>query len=90
MNRRFKVYCETSYWSYLTGRSTADEKIARWQCITQQWQQQEYPLCDLFVSDYVVQEARLCNIEQVALRMAARDGVPKLAANPDAVVPIAE
>ena len=27
--KRLKVYCETTFWSYLTGRQTTDEKIAR-------------------------------------------------------------
>ena len=26
---KLKVYCETTFWSYLAGRQTADEKIAR-------------------------------------------------------------
>ena len=26
---KLKVYCETTFWSYLVGRQTADEKIAR-------------------------------------------------------------
>ena len=26
--KRLQVYCETSFWSYLTGRPTKDEKVA--------------------------------------------------------------
>ena len=87
---KLKVYCETSFWSYLVGGPTADEKIARWQCLTQKWHQQEMPLCDVFVSDYVIQEARLGDPAHAAKRMEALRGVPKLAAVPEAIVPIAE
>ena len=27
--KKLKVYCETTFWSYLVGRQTTDEKIAR-------------------------------------------------------------
>ena len=88
--KRLRVYCETSFWSYLVGSPTVDEKIARWQCLTRKWQQQEMPLCDVFVSDYVLQEARLGDADHAAMRMDMLRDVPKLAAVPDAIVPIAE
>jgi hypothetical protein len=37
MSEKLKVYCESSFWSYLTGRRTADEKIARSQAFTLKW-----------------------------------------------------
>ena len=32
--KKLKVYCETTFWSYLVGRQTTDEKIARDQAFT--------------------------------------------------------
>lgn len=36
-DKKLKIYCETSFWFYLTGRQTDDEKIARWQALTLKW-----------------------------------------------------
>ena len=85
-----KVYCETSFWSYLTGRRTSDEKIARWQSLTLKWFEQELPLCEVFVSDYVLKEAEIGNADQVSKRLELLRHYPKLDPNPDAIVPIAE
>ena len=85
-----KVYCETSFWSYLPGRRTSDEKIARWQSLTLKWFEQELPLCEVFVSDYVLKEAEIGNADQVAKRLELLRHYPKLDPNPDAIVPIAE
>lgn len=90
MKQKLKVYCETSFWSYLVGSPSTDEKIARWQCLTRKWYQNEMPLCEVFVSDYVIQEAAIGDADHVAKRIKALRGVPKLAAEPDSIVPIAE
>ena len=55
--KRLKVYCETSFWSYLTGRRTTDEKVARDQAYTLKWWEDIAPACDVFVSQYVVTES---------------------------------
>ena len=34
---KLKIYCETSFWSYLVGGPTSDEKVARWQALTRKW-----------------------------------------------------
>jgi hypothetical protein len=39
VKKRLKVYCETTFWSYLAGRQTTDEKIARDQAFTLKWWQ---------------------------------------------------
>ncbi len=35
--KKLKVYCETSFWSYLTGRPSAVQKTAYWQSLTRIW-----------------------------------------------------
>lgn len=52
-----KVYIETSFVSYLTGRATTREPVASWQAASRQWWEAVRPSCDLFVSRYVVMEA---------------------------------
>ena len=37
MDKRLKVYLETSFVSYLTGRPTTREPIASWQASSRQW-----------------------------------------------------
>ena len=37
MDKRLKVYLETSFVSYLTGRPTMKELIASWQASSRQW-----------------------------------------------------
>lgn len=44
--KRLRVYCETTFWSYLAGRQTTDEKIARNQAFTLKWWQEIAPKCD--------------------------------------------
>ena len=57
MSDKLKIYCETSFWSYLTGRQSADEKIARCQAFTLKWWQDIAPLCEIYISQYVKTEA---------------------------------
>ena len=54
---KLKVYCETSFWSYLAGGRTSDEKIARDQALTQKWWEDIAPKCEVFISQYVTGEA---------------------------------
>ena len=54
---KLKVYCETTFWSYLVGRQTADEKIARDQAYSLKWWQEIAPKCDIYISQYVTIEA---------------------------------
>lgn len=57
VKKRLKVYCETSFWSYLAGRQTSDGKIALDQALTFKWWQEVAPKCDVYVSQYVIVEA---------------------------------
>lgn len=87
--KKLKVYCETSFWSYLVGGPTSDEKVARWQALTRKWWEVERQYCEIFISDYVKQEARLGNVAFAAKRLEAMSVAEKLDAAPSAVVPIA-
>ena len=62
------VYLETSFISYLAARVSPVEKVARDQSATRRWWEQEGPKCELFVSEIVLDEARLGDAMQVAAR----------------------
>lgn len=67
MDKRLKVYIETSFVSYLTGRPTTKEPIAAWQAASRQWWAAVAPSCDLFVSEYVwneIQDGAATNVAQ--------------------------
>ena len=73
-----KVYLETSFVSYLTGRATTREPVASWQAASRQWWEAVRPSCDLFVSRYVVMEAEKGDAEQVARRTEVIRDIPRL------------
>ena len=54
---RPKVYLETSFMFYLTGRETTDQKIASEQAYTRKWWEEQGPRCRLFCSQFVIAEA---------------------------------
>ena len=54
---KLKVYCETSFWSYLTGRRTTDEKIASCQAFTLRLWEDIAPRCEIYISQHVRIEA---------------------------------
>ena len=87
---RLKVYCETSFWSYLTGRTTSDQKVARWQSLTLKWFEEELPRCDVSVSDFVVREAQMGNAEQVGKRLEILKDFPSLDTGVEEIFEIAK
>ena len=90
MKQKLKVYLETSFVSYLTGRPTTREPIASWQAASRQWWAAVAPLCDLFVSGYVTKEARNGNADQVAQRMGIIRGIPELDIEPERIGEVAD
>ena len=76
--KKQKVYLETSFISYLTGRATPREPVASWQAASRQWWEAVRPSCDLFVSRYVVMEAENGDVEQVARRIEVIRDIPLL------------
>lgn len=89
-NPKLKIYCETSFWSYLVGGPTSDEKVARWQALTRKWWENERQYCTVFVSEYVVQEARIGNVSYAEKRIESMAESIKLGTFPNEIVPIAE
>lgn len=65
--RRLKVYCETSFWSFLNGRPTPLAHIAVKQAATLKWWQEIAPKCDIYVSQFVDDEVR-CGESDLAER----------------------
>ena len=76
MEYRAKVYLETSFVSYLLGKATTDVKISADQAWTRKWWDEIAPNCDVYVSDFVLNEARDGNEEQVAKRLEFLRQVP--------------
>ena len=55
-DKKLKVYCETSFWSYLNGGRTPLPHIAVKQAATLQWWQEIAPKCEVYVSQHVDDE----------------------------------
>ena len=67
--RRAKVYLETSFISYMVGKDTSNVKIASEQAWTRKWWEEIAPTCDVFVSNFVLDEAQDGNADFVARRL---------------------
>ena len=76
--KRLKVYCETSFWSYLNGGPTPLAHIAVKQAATLRWWQEVAPLCDIFVSQYVGSEAEEGGAAFARARMRDIEAFPLL------------
>ena len=68
---RPKVYLETSFFSYLTGRETPVELIALRQNSTRLWWRDESMKYDLFISQHVTTEAADGSPDMAAKRLEA-------------------
>lgn len=75
MEQERKVYLETSFFSYLTGKKTSIALIAMRQALTLEWWEKESSQCSLYVSDYVLREAARGEPEQARLRLEAIRGI---------------
>ena len=85
-----KVYLETSFVSYLTGYATTREPIASWQAASRQWWEAVRPMCDLFISSYVVIEIEKGEAEQVSRRKEVIDRIPTLDTNNEKIAEVAK
>ena len=81
--QKLKVYCETSFWSYLAGGATTNEKIARCQWFTHRWWDEISPKCEVYISQYVIDEAEKGNAEKAERRGALYGSARRL----DGMVP---
>lgn len=66
---KLKVYCETSFWSYLTAKPSADPDRALRQAYTLRWWNEVAAKCDIFVSGFVYDEANLGDDDASARRV---------------------
>ena len=88
--RKLRVYCETSFWSFLNGRPTPLAHIALKQAATLQWWQEVAPKCEIYISQYVNTEARGGDSERAALRCASMRGVSAVDASITEVTKLAD
>ena len=76
MGDKLKVYLETSFVSYLTGVETSNAKIAADQAYTRQWWERERAKCDVYVSNYTLDESAKGNADLCARRIEKIRDVP--------------
>lgn len=80
-----RVYLETSFISYLTGRPGRDMVIAAHQQLTRQWWEDRSSSFDLVVSELVVEEASRGDLDASRARLGTIQNIPILTVGPDAV-----
>lgn len=73
-----KAYLETSIVSYLTARPSRDLVTAARQQVTHDWWTNRRGEFELYVSEFVIGEARLGNPEMARQRLEALDGIPEI------------
>lgn len=78
MGGRLKVYCETSFWSWLLSRPSTNPVNAVKQAYSLKWWETVAPDCDLFVSDFVFDEVQDGDAEASAKRVAEILKIPFL------------
>ena len=78
------VYVETSVVSYLTAQPSRDIVTAARQQITRDWWQMKRLEFDLYVSEFVVREARAGDPQAAARRLEALQGIPEISLTEDA------
>lgn len=84
MNMKPKVYLETSIVSYLTAQRSRDIVTSARQQITREWWQKRRENFDLYVSEFVVTEARLGDSRVAELRLQALEGIALIQLTEDA------
>ncbi len=77
-----RVYLETTIPSYLTARPSRDLVIAAHQEVTREWWDTRRHDADLYVSEYVIEEAMFGDEEAASLRMKAIEGIAVLDTTP--------
>lgn len=65
-----KVYCETSFVSWLVSRPSTNPDHAVKQAYTRKWWDECAPRCELFASGFVIKESAFGDADQSALRLA--------------------
>ena len=78
------VYVETTIISYLTARLSRDLVTAAHQQITHEWWTSRRAEFELYVSQFVVQEASMGDVTMVQKRLEELQAIPHLAVSQDA------
>ncbi len=81
-----KIYLETSIISYLTAQPSRDIVTAARQQITREWWQRRRETFDLYVSEFVIGEARLGDTRAADLRLQALEGIALIQLTEDAAL----
>jgi hypothetical protein len=79
-----RVYIETSIVSYLTARPSRELIAAVRQAVTDMWWRKWRPMCEVFVSEFVIGEAARGDDEAARRRLAALAEIPRLPASDEA------
>lgn len=87
---KLKVYCETSFWSYLTAKPSDDPEKAMRQAYSLRWWSEAAPKCDIFVSDIVHHEAGEGDADAASKRLSEIEAVPFLDFDREAVLALSE
>ena len=87
---RLKVYCETSFWSWLVSSPSSNPDHAVKQAWTRKWWEQEKSKCDVYISEHVVTEASRGDKEQSSLRLDALKGSIELDGSTEEIVNLAQ
>ncbi|MBR0197240.1 MAG: type II toxin-antitoxin system VapC family toxin [Kiritimatiellae bacterium] len=87
---KLKVYCETSFWSWLLSKPSTNPDHAVKQAWTRKWWNERAPLCEIYVSPFVYQEAADGNRSLAALRKAEISRYESLAGAQDQVLSLAK
>ena len=72
------VYLETSFVSYLTAKPSRDLIVAAHQSITSDWWENQRQSFELFISQVVIDEAKLGDPQAAAKRLAALEVITHL------------
>ena len=75
---KMKIYCETSFWSWLVSRPSTNPDHAVKQAWTRKWWEEIAPKCDVYVSEHVLAEASQGDKEQSHRRLDALEGIVEL------------
>ena len=86
MSMKPKLYLETSIISYLTAQPSRDIVTAARQQITREWWQKRREGFDLYVSEFVIAEARLGDIRAAELRLQALNDIALIQLAEDAAL----
>jgi predicted nucleic acid-binding protein len=80
-----KIYIETSVISYLTARPGRDLVVAAHQQITQEWWENRRHQFELFISQLVIQESRIGDVEAAQKRLTIIETLPSLELNKESL-----